>query len=112
MSAAEVLGFPKPSRKKDRDLLDQVKQLRCCICGMRPGSLYNPIDPSHIKTRGSGGPDEKWNVVPHCRLHHREWEDTAHHDFLFKYPAMRVLLIGLGWDISGGRLWHPELERK
>lgn len=108
MTEAEVISFPKKKRAENRLLLDTIKKMRCCICGMHPGSTFNPIDPSHIKTRGAGGGDHIWNVVPHCRMHHREWEDSAKMDFLFKYPQMRALLVGLGWEISNGRLWHPE----
>ena len=41
----------------------------CTVCGIRTenGNCYD-----HIKTRGSGGPDEPWNMMPICLKHHNE----------------------------------------
>lgn len=93
--------FQKPIRKKDPKLLERVKSESCWICGR------GPCDPSHIKTRGSGGPDEPWNVVPKCRFHHTEWGQLGAISFCAKYPAFALRLISLGWEIHSWGLRHP-----
>lgn len=54
----------------------------CAICGGRPA------DPHHINTRGSGGPDESWNIMRLCRLHHRQFHDWGWHKFCLTYPRV------------------------
>lgn len=95
--------LPKPKRIVDQDVLETVRGLPCCVCG-RMG-----VDPSHIRTRGSGGPDTPWNVVPHCRLHHTEWGQSWS-KFLRKYPPMAFMLRKMGWEWADGKLWHPGLS--
>lgn len=94
--------LPKQRRKVDQEVLALVRDMPCCVCGRWP------VDASHIKTRGSGGPDTTWNVVPHCRQHHDEW-GRSWTRFIAKYPPMAFKLRRLGWTWDGGRLWHPSL---
>lgn len=61
-----VVGFPKSNRARDKVFLKKIKQLPCFVCGLKP------VDPAHIQTRGSGGPDARDNVLPLCRNHHIE----------------------------------------
>lgn len=93
----------KPKRKLDQSLIDKIHGERCCICNAFP------VDASHIKSRGSGGPDEEFNVVAHCRNHHVEWHQMGPSRFLKKYPSFALKLKLMGWDISEGRLTHPKL---
>lgn len=37
----------------------------CRVCGAAP-----PNDPAHIVSRGQGGPDLAWNILPLCRTDH------------------------------------------
>lgn len=97
--------YIKPRRKEDRKLLAMIRSMPCCICGAREG-----IDASHIKTRGSGGPDEAFNVVPHCRYHHCEWGQIGIQRFCKKYPHFWFKLKVMGWTMDDfGRLQHREL---
>lgn len=95
------MRFPKPIRKKDPDLLAARRAEGCWICGKQP------CDASHIKTRGSGGPDEDWNVVAKCRIHHIEWGQLGPIKFCAKYPAFALRLLALGWEIHSYGLRHP-----
>ena len=95
---------PKPKRLVDIELLKAIKLLACSVCGSR-----NDVDPSHIKTQGSGGPDTSWNVVPMCRRHHMEWHQYGPTKFLDKHPLFEIALMRLGWETEG-KLWHPELS--
>lgn len=51
----------------------------CCTCG-RPGVLHDDgryyLDPSHVKSRGSGGKEED-NVVPQCRQCHSKYHQMG-----------------------------------
>lgn len=95
--------FSKKIRKSDKALLELIKAMPCIVCGSRL-----MVDPSHIKTRGSGGPDEPWNVVAKCRKHHTEW-GMSWSRFLVKYPAFAFKLRQLGWEWESGKLWNPNL---
>lgn len=54
------------------------------------------MTPSHIKTRGSGGGDEPWNVVPMHLSEHRRWEDDRY-SFSMEHPAFYQKLQAMGW---------------
>lgn len=97
--------FEKPIRAQDKDLLARIRSQQCCINQQCQG----PVDASHIKTRGSGGPDTPWNVVSHCRKHHVEWGQYGVTKFIQKYPQMAVKLKIIGWSWLGGKLTHPKL---
>lgn len=98
------MKFPKTKRLVDEFVLENVRKQRCCICNRFP------VDASHIKSRGSGGPDKEFNVVPHCRNHHVEWHQIGQSRFLNKYPAfaLKLELMGWIWDANGD-LTHPDL---
>lgn len=89
-----VYRCSKRKRHKDPELLASVRVRRCCVCG-NPG--YS--DPSHVRSRGAGGPDTTWNVVPMCRIHHSIWHARGVNHFLFHYPAFELTLQALGWEI-------------
>lgn len=107
-NARSHLMFPKPSRKRDRELLDRVKLYPCSVCGKN-----GPNDPSHLRSRGAGGPDEDWNVVSMCRDHHNEWHRKGVTTFLKEHPSFWALLNSMGWLIEGTAggetLFHPKL---
>lgn len=100
----------KQKRVKDRDLLDEIKKRPCIVCGTH-GSDRNPIDPSHIRSRGAGGPDEEWNVVPKCRSCHIAWGRLGANTFCDRNPRFKAHLESLGWYWNGPRMSHPKLER-
>lgn len=94
--------FPKQFRVEDEKVLEIVRGQGCCICGL------HPVDASHIKTKGSGGPDTLWNVVAHCRRHHVEW-GTSWSRFIKRNPTMAIVLKRLGWSWDNGELWNDKL---
>ena len=97
-------GMKKPQRIENEAVLKQRRSESCWVCG-RQGA-----DASHIKTRGSGGPDEFWNVVAKCRTHHVEW-GYGSIKFLKKYPNFALRLKLLGWEWESGKLIHPNLSK-
>ena len=99
----DLLPFDK---KKNAALQDPVRiewarKQYCLACGMEP-----PSDPHHIKTRGSGGGDEWWNVIPLCRRCHTGWHQLGWKTFLSKNWNLKVELKTLGWRWMDGRLTH------
>jgi hypothetical protein len=88
-------AVPKPRRQQDEHLLEQVREKPCAVCGM-PG----PSDASHIISRGAGGGDHPFNVLPKCRKHHTEWHTIGWYRFLGKYPTFAELLMINGWEIE------------
>lgn len=98
------MTLSKTERVVDFDLLYQIKQQSCCICGSRP------TDPCHVRSRGAGGPDTDWNVIPMCRKHHSEQHQSGWGKFLKKYFAVKWKLEALGWEMDkAGKLWNPKL---
>ena len=66
----------KPKRLVDDAYRKWIKSRPfCCICGA-PGEMHEDgkryLDPSHVKSRGSGGGDQG-NLVPKCRRHHTQF---------------------------------------
>lgn len=54
----------------------------------------------HIKTRGSGGSDEEWNILHICRFHHTEIHKIGAYRFSNKYPEIKQILSEKGWEFK------------
>ena len=76
----------------DKTLLEAVRSLPCIVC--EPGTQEQPTDPHHVTSRGAGGSDTADNVMPLCRMHHRQWDAPFQGPgFMFeKYPSIRTWL--------------------
>jgi hypothetical protein len=85
--------------KCDPELLLLTRNMPCAACGASP-----PNDPHHIKTKGSGGGDEPFNLISLCRRHHIEWHHYGAVRFLTRFPDLRYRLLKQGWVIEGGRM--------
>lgn len=88
--------FEKPRRKVNHELIEFYRNRRCDICAAKP-----PSDPAHIKTRGSGGPDDHWNLMSLCRIHHTEQGKIGFWKMCQKYPFFHQFLAGKGWVFNG-----------
>lgn len=77
----------------------------CVICNKK-AELH------HIKSRGSGGPDATFNLIPICRRHHQEVHMNGQITFIKKYPAYEKMLKIKGWYILDGKLLNDELLAK
>ncbi len=87
--------FPKPKRKVDEALLERVRQQPCAACSAPP-----PSDPSHLISRGAGGPDTDWNVAPHCRECHNKWHQMGPRNFVSRFSRFRRWLEAHGWEVD------------
>ncbi len=98
--------WPKPARAVDEAVLARARARRCLACG-RLGA-----DPAHVKSRGSGGGDFDWNVIPLCRVHHTEQHQIGFSTFARKYFGVRSELTKLGWyEDERGKLYHPSQDK-
>ena len=61
-------------------------------------------DIHHVKSRGSGGKDLYWNMIPLCRFCHSLWHQGGYTRFFKKYPHVLGYLLDLGWEIDGEKL--------
>jgi hypothetical protein len=62
---------PKPTRKQDLDLIEEIRKEQT-ICMLRGhGKCFGGLDMHHIKSRGSGGEDVRGNLILLCRHHHQ-----------------------------------------
>lgn len=86
-----MASHPKHKKDIDFEFKSKIRELPCIVCGAPPPSTV-----SHIKTRGSGGGDDAWNIVPKCGTCHREWEDNKSM-FLLKHSGFAKHLTELGW---------------
>lgn len=84
----------KPKRVVDRKLLDTYHDMDCEICG-RPS-----CDPSHIKSKGSGGDDDPENLIALCNGHHREQHRFGWIHMIRKYPIIDITLSSKGFYID------------
>lgn len=70
------------------------KEDRCLISGDRNPDLH------HVKSKGSGGPDEHWNLCPLSRKYHTEIHAIGLSTFAEKYPKFRNWLIANNWEYN------------
>lgn len=71
--------FPKISRLESQANLDLMRRYACHVCGV------TPVDVHHIKTVGSGGGDELYNLISLCRVCHTKVHQMGTKTFFKKY---------------------------
>lgn len=92
------MKYPKNKRIVDTELMATYHVMQCLLCNQ-------VATPSHVKTRGSGGHDVEWNIVPLCVRHHTEW-GHGWSKFCDKYPSFWLHLVSKGWTILNGKLFN------
>lgn len=97
---------PKPKRIVDKALLKQIKSQPCLACR----STFM-VDPAHIRSVGSGGPDTDWNVIPLSRDCHTTQHFIGWKEFFARYPQVWNYLETLGWYWLEGKLWNDKLTQ-
>lgn len=73
--------------------------MKCVVCGA-PG-----VDLHHIKTRGAGGGDEEFNLMPLCHKSHVEVHNIGLLSFSKKYPEVKRWLVRNGWELLMSKKW-------
>lgn len=98
------MGQLKSSRVQNVEILAEVRKRPCQVCNRRG------VDAHHIKTKGSGGPDSEWNLLPLCRIHHSEVHQSGLDRFTQKYPQVKMMMIAMGWMFSSDEgIFHPSM---
>jgi len=97
--------------KRDPKFAAQIRELRCLACGKAP-----PSEAHHIKSRGSGGGDDWFNLIPLCPDHHTQNADGfAWHRgkilFLKNHPHVLEHLEKLGWELIGDKLIRSQVDK-
>jgi len=82
-----------------RENLERTRQQSCLLCGSPP-----PVDAAHIMSRGAGGPDEIWNLMPLCRKCHSEQHTVGIFTFTMSHLKVWEHLCALGWEIFNDKL--------
>jgi Putative HNHc nuclease len=90
--------FLKQKRIVNRELLNSYHSMNCVVCGLAP------CDPCHIKSKGSGGHDVMWNLMPLCRTHHTESHKIGILTFSKRYDAVMEWLKNNNWTIENEKL--------
>lgn len=74
---------------------------------------FDEVDVDHIKTRGSGGPNESFNEWYLCRPCHRKKHDKGMAHMINLFPHLSQELKSRGWTteivLGRFRLWHPRI---
>jgi hypothetical protein len=74
------MEYPKQTRTVNKDLIKAIMEEQgVCLVGFDTGD-FGPCsdpgyDPHHIQTRGSGGNDERGNIIRLCRYHHNSFHN-------------------------------------
>lgn len=66
----------------------------CVVCLRTPACLH------HIKTRGSGGTDDDWNLMPLCLGHHNRVHAIGLRPFATHNSGAYNFLIKHGWEFD------------
>lgn len=96
----------KPKRIVDEEILEYFRHGQCMICSK------HGVDPCHIRSRGSGGPDADFNLLKLCRNCHQQQHQYGFKKMIELYPVLILILKVKGWTMSeDGKLHHPQLEK-
>jgi 5-methylcytosine-specific restriction endonuclease McrA len=68
--------------------------MKCLACGSAN------TERAHIKSRGSGGSDDAWNIMALCRKDHQEQHKIGIITFIEKYPEVKTYVEQNGWQID------------
>ncbi len=91
---------------KNKELCKSYLKMPCIVCGS-----YNSVSGHHIRSKGSGGPDIKENLIPLCLNHHTEVHQIAMVAFCQKYSAVKWYILSNGWFYCSyrERFWNDEI---
>lgn len=87
--------------------LQEYRTANCVVCNR------TPCDPCHIKSKGSGGTDDDWNLISLCRIHHNAQHRVGIVTFYQSERLYRLELDEKGWYLNElGRLWNNKLNKQ
>lgn len=100
------MRHPKPKRIVDQSALELFRHGSCELCHRME------VDPCHIKSRGSGGPDAPFNLIRLCREHHSLQHSVGWIRMMERFPILILVMKVKGWSLDPQLgLVHPELMK-
>lgn len=106
------MKFRKHKRTVNKELCKSYKEYPCVVC-LNP-KHHQGLEQTcghHIKTKASGGPDEEWNLMPLCSVHHYEIHQMGTYRFCERYPETAMkFLQEMGWVFISKKCRHPKLR--
>lgn len=93
-------------RIKDVKFRNEIKKMPCVVCGALPSDAH------HIKTVGSGGTDDSWNLASLCRWCHSKLHQQGQLRFYKENENYKNYINKLGWFESFGKLRNKNYEKK
>lgn len=70
------------------------------------------MDACHVISKGAGGPDEHWNLMPLCRKHHIEQHTIGLSTFINDHWYVKAYLIHRGWSLTTNSLIYTHSDDK
>lgn len=89
-----VFVVRRRQRIVDKRLLRAVASQPCAVC-----FADAPSDPHHLVSRGAGGPDLPYNILPACRRCHQEIHQLGLEESASRRPMLKVWLRKMGWEL-------------
>ena len=92
----------------DEEFVNAIRNLACIACGHLP-----PNECHHILSRGAGGKEDYWNLLPLCSGCHTQDAYSWHRGklrFLERFPHVWEHLQKLGWERNGDKIIHPGMK--
>jgi len=84
----------KSKRIINKELCKKYTSYNCLICGGN-----NLVSGHHIMSKGSGGHDIEWNLMPLCFNHHTEVHVCGLVKFSLLYDLVKVFLDKNNWEL-------------
>lgn len=94
-------------------LRKKIQSQRCIAC--QPW-INQKVDACHVRSKGAGGPDEEFNLVPQCREHHILQHKIGWGAYLKRHPKAWAHLQSMGWhwidSVGMAKLFHEKLAKE
>ena len=84
--------------KANFEMIRKLKEGKCLLHNLDCHYVNGKVDLDHFKTRGSGGGNETWNLMPLCRYHHQERHRKQRIDMYRKYWQYKDWCDFNGWE--------------
>lgn len=97
------------NREADQEVKDRLRDNHCVQCNTKPVDLH------HVLSRGAGGTDALYNLIPLCRSCHGALHHFGQLKMFLEKDRFRKSLEERGWyylEVNGKRkLWNDFLNK-
>lgn len=78
-------------KSETKEIFQAIRGTPCLVCGSLPS------DVAHIRSRGAGGGNKEWNLMPLCRPHHSRQHFIGWKRFSSENERVFDYLSEMGW---------------